>query len=83
MGSGELRGMTSSVSIGDNIQYFRGVRGVSLRELADRSGLRQDYISKIERGERTVEVDEFFRIARALDCQPTELLLWPQRWPEF
>lgn len=83
MYSGELRGMTSKASVGDNIQYFRGVRGVSLRELADRSGLRQDYINKIEQGECTVNVDEFFRIARALDCQPTELLLWPQRWSEF
>lgn len=81
--SRKAKHMTITTPIGNNIQYFRSVRGVSLEELSNRCGLRQDHISKIERGECMLAVDEFFQIAQALDCQPTELLLWPKRWPDL
>ena len=72
--------MTPKESIGANIVYFRGVRGLSLKDLAERSGLQHTYIERIEQGESTLVVDDFFKIAQALDCQPTELLLGPHTW---
>lgn len=42
-------------------------------ELAAKLGKDQSYISNIERGQRRVDVVEFYAIARAMDIDPIEL----------
>jgi transcriptional regulator with XRE-family HTH domain len=42
-------------------------------ELAAKLGKDQSYISNIERGQRRVDVVEFFAIARAMDVDPIKL----------
>jgi transcriptional regulator with XRE-family HTH domain len=42
-------------------------------ELAAKLGKDQSYISNIERGQRRVDVVEFYAIARAMDVDPIEL----------
>jgi transcriptional regulator with XRE-family HTH domain len=50
--------------------------GISLRELARRSGISVSYISRILTGERSLPSDEdILNIARALEIQPPEDLL--------
>ena len=48
--------------------------GVTQVELADRLSKPQSFISKIERGERRMEVLEFCAVARALGLKPAALL---------
>jgi transcriptional regulator with XRE-family HTH domain len=42
-------------------------------DLAAKLGKDQSYISNIERGQRRVDVVEFYAIARAMDIDPIEL----------
>ena len=44
----------------------RGVRRVTQQELAERLGKPQSFVSKIERGDRRLDVVEFVRVAKAL-----------------
>lgn len=48
--------------------------GLTQVELAARLGKPQSYVSKVERGERRIDVIEFCLIAEALDRDPVELL---------
>lgn len=49
-------------------------RGLTQIELADRLGKPQSYVSKIERGERRIDVVEFCALAEALRIAPSSLL---------
>ena len=46
--------------------------GLQQTELAARLGKDQSYISNIERGQRRVDVVEFYAIARAIGLDPVE-----------
>lgn len=48
--------------------------GLTQVELADRIGQRQTFISKVELGERRIDVAEFVEIARAIGIDPYKLL---------
>jgi ribosome-binding protein aMBF1 (putative translation factor) len=52
----------------------RRAAGLSQRELSERLKEANNYIQRIESGERGLQVSEFVEIARALDVDPTELL---------
>lgn len=43
-------------------------------DVAEMLGRPQSYVSKIERGERGVDVIEFIEITRAIGCDPIKLL---------
>jgi transcriptional regulator with XRE-family HTH domain len=48
--------------------------GLKQTDLADRLGRPQSYVSKIERGERGVDVIEFLEIAKAIGFKPAAFL---------
>lgn len=48
--------------------------GVTQEQLGRRIGQRQTFISKVELGERRLDVAEFVEIARAVGVEPFELL---------
>ncbi|WP_312134396.1 helix-turn-helix transcriptional regulator [Brevundimonas sp.] len=48
--------------------------GLTQVELATRLGKPQSYVSKVERGERRIDVIEFCQIAEALGHDPAKLL---------
>jgi transcriptional regulator with XRE-family HTH domain len=48
--------------------------GLSQEELAARSGLHRTYVSSVERGVRNVSLENIFLLARALGCDPRDLL---------
>lgn len=60
--------------IGMRISEIRRLRGMTQKELADKSGLRQTHISRIEGGVYMPRIDIANRIAEALDCNITEFL---------
>ena len=61
-------------SIIDRLVAVRTGAGVTQVQLAERLGKPQSYVSKIERGERRLDVLEFCQIARGLDRDPADLL---------
>jgi transcriptional regulator with XRE-family HTH domain len=44
------------------------------QQVADRLGKPQSYVAKVEGGERRLDVIEFVAMAKALGCEPKELL---------
>jgi len=57
-----------------NVRRLRTSTGFSQEELAARAGLHRTYISSVERGQRNVSVENIFALARALGCDPQQLV---------
>ncbi len=62
--------MASKSRFGAALKKWRGRLRISQAELAGRSGLDQTYISEIERGERSLSLEGFNRLAIALEITP-------------
>ncbi|GEM_PF-1082657 len=62
------------MSLGNSLRKLREDQRKSLKEVADRANLSVAQLSKLERGERGLDIDVFIEIARALGCQPGDLL---------
>lgn len=56
------------------LEAARESAGFTQVQLADRLGKPQSYISKYERGERRLDVEEFLQVAEALEIDPAELI---------
>jgi transcriptional regulator with XRE-family HTH domain len=56
------------------LKEARKQRGVTQVDLADRLGNTQTFVSKMERGERRLDVVEFVEICEALIVAPCDLL---------
>ena len=52
----------------------RKAAGITQAELAARLGKPQSFVSKVERGERRLDVIEFCQVAEALGQEPAKLL---------
>lgn len=63
------------VSFGEAVRILRKRRGFSQDEFAAVADLHRTYVGGIERGERNPTLTTIYRIARALDVSPSELLL--------
>ena len=57
-----------------NLIALRKKRGVSQVELARRIGREQPFVSRVERGERRIDVIEFCAIVRAIGEDPVSVL---------
>ncbi len=60
-------------SLLETLVALRKKKGMTQVELSKRLGKPQPFISYIERGERRVDVIEFYAITRALGADPTEV----------
>ena len=65
---------------GRNLRRLRLARGISQEELGFRAGLDRTYVSSVERGHRNISIDNIFRLASPLECDPRELL-GPEQHP--
>lgn len=61
--------------VGHVIQECRQNRGLSQEVLSGLATLDRSHYSKIERGLRNPTIDTLFKIARALDMTPHELVI--------
>lgn len=60
--------------IGTEIRRLRRAAGLSTRELAARADMSQPFLSQIERGASAPSMASVYRLARALDVRPGDLL---------
>lgn len=67
-----MSSLTSTVAA--NIRGRRAVLGWRQDDLADRLGWTQRVVSRIERGERTLDLDELARTCAVLDVTLADLL---------
>jgi transcriptional regulator with XRE-family HTH domain len=59
---------------GRNLRRLRLAVEISQEELGFRANLDRTYVSSVERGRRNISIDNIFRLASALGCDPRELL---------
>jgi transcriptional regulator with XRE-family HTH domain len=70
-----MRGAGDQLSIGERIAFYRRRRGLSQAVLADLVGRTEDWLSKIERGEREIRrLDVLVEVAQALRITLGDLL---------
>jgi transcriptional regulator with XRE-family HTH domain len=62
-----------STVIAANIRRSRTARNITQKEIAALTGLTQGYISRVERGKRSLSVDKLQRFSQALDVPIHEL----------
>ena len=60
--------------VGRKIQEIREKCGVTVPDLADKSGLNENAIKSIENGRRDIKVSELFEISKALDIRISAFL---------
>ncbi len=60
--------------IGREIRRRRLSLRLSQEKLAERADLHWTYVGGVERGERNISLRNIVRLAKALDCTPSELL---------
>ena len=68
-----LRSATHRAVIGTIVELRHGL-GLSQREFAAKLGESNNFVWRIEAGERRIDLVEFCKIAKALGIDPVELL---------
>src|SRR3990170_8139342 len=63
-----------AISIGPRVKALREAGGLSLRDLAERSGVSAPMLSQVERGETSPTLQVAARIAAGLDLRLSQLL---------
>ena len=63
-----------SNALGKNIKKYRQLRRLRQEDLAEMMDLSPNFISMVERGEKTLSLDSFVRIANALGVSADMLL---------
>jgi transcriptional regulator with XRE-family HTH domain len=56
------------------LRYARLAKGLSQEELAARLDKHQTFVSKVEQGQRYMDVLEFVRWSKAIDVDPAQLI---------
>lgn len=64
----------SRIRFAEKLRAERTKQGLSLEELADKSGLTWSYISEIERCRRSIGIDKMDALAMALGVELRDLL---------
>ena len=62
--------------IGERIIYYRRLKEIRQVDLAAEAGISEQYLSRIERGEKSkgLSVYVLINIAKALDVKPSEII---------
>jgi transcriptional regulator with XRE-family HTH domain len=55
------------------IKEIRDQRGLSVRQLADMTGISQPYITMLEKSQRRLYYDNIQKLAAALECHPLDI----------
>ena len=63
------------ISIGARIRFYRVQKNMALEELAEKTNVSLQHISRIERGEKNPNLELFINIANALEISADELLV--------
>lgn len=63
------------LKLGNAVRARRKMLDLSQEALADAAGIDRSHMGKIERGERNVTFLNIVRIATAMQCSPSDLLI--------
>lgn len=61
--------------VGKAVAHYRKSAGLSQAEVAEIMGISNDAVSKMERGNITLNVSRLFEFAQIFGCQPSDFLI--------
>lgn len=64
--------------VGWNLRKLRVAKGLTIEELADRAGLADSYVSKMERGLTNSSVDSLEHLAKSLHAELADFFVKPK-----
>jgi transcriptional regulator with XRE-family HTH domain len=64
----------ATVEFGKRVRALREQQALSQEALADRCGVHWTFLGQVERGQRSIRLDNILRVAAGLGVQPGELL---------
>lgn len=69
---------------GERLKYLRQKNNLSYRDLGKRCDLDYSYISKVEKGEKNIQLSTILELAKGLEVHPQELFDFsiPKQNPE-
>ncbi|MGN0930039.1 MAG: helix-turn-helix domain-containing protein [Alphaproteobacteria bacterium] len=56
------------------LKQYRKMANMTQKDLADKLGIAQSRISKIENGDRKIDVMDLIQISKAIGCNPVDIL---------
>ncbi len=65
--------VTTNVDVGERLRVIRSMRRQTLREVAERAGLSESFLSQVERGRSSASIGSLRRIAEALGISIADL----------
>ena len=65
--------VSTEIDVGERLQALRRFRRCTLREIAQRSGLSESFLSQVERGRSSASIASLRRIANALGVSMADL----------
>jgi transcriptional regulator with XRE-family HTH domain len=63
---------------GQNVRKYRLEKGISQEKLAELTGLHRTYISDVERGKRSISLDNIQKFGYALEIEIYKLFIFQQ-----
>ena len=67
--------MDISVAFGWSVKLRRTELGINQETLADQAGVARSFLSAIERGASQASIGTVWKLAKALECKPSDLWL--------
>ena len=64
----------ATVAFGRRVRELREQQGLSQEALAARAGVHWTFLGQVERGQRSIRLDNILKIAGGLDVRPSALL---------
>ncbi|MDO6642077.1 helix-turn-helix transcriptional regulator [Shewanella sp. 5_MG-2023] len=58
----------------EKLRTMRKMKKISQDKLANLTDIDRSYVGRIDRGEVNITLDKLYAIAKALECQPADLL---------
>jgi transcriptional regulator with XRE-family HTH domain len=69
-------GSSICTKFGINVRKYRNTKGYSQEKLAEITGLHRTYISDVERGTRSISLDNIEKLSNALEIQVYKLFVF-------
>lgn len=64
----------ATVAFGRRVRQFREDQGLSQEALAQRAGVHWTFLGQVERGQRSIRLDNILKVAAGLGVEPGELV---------
>lgn len=66
------------ILFGLRLRELRKIKGISQERLALESGIGRSYLGEVERGKRNIALLNIYKLAKALNIEPSQLLEKPE-----